>query len=61
MRAMDETELDELVARGGRTPDEWAALTPEQRLLAAVDAQAAAGEVPPAEVGERVREMYLDR
>lgn len=58
---MDDSKLDELVARGGRTAEEWAALTPSQRLQAALDAHTAASETPPAKVGEAAREIYRER
>ncbi|MFC4006670.1 hypothetical protein ACFOY2_05525 [Nonomuraea purpurea] len=58
---MDEADLDELVERGGRTDEEWAALTPEERLQARLDARIAASEPVPPEVRERVRQMYRER
>lgn len=56
-----ESELDNLVARGGRTPEEWAALTPSQRLQATLNAHTATSETPPPELSEAVRELYQDR
>jgi hypothetical protein len=57
---MDDDALDELVERGGRTPEEWATLTPNQRLLVALEAQAAIREEMPAWMWHRAREVCPD-
>ncbi|MFI6296891.1 hypothetical protein ACIBEJ_35240 [Nonomuraea sp. NPDC050790] len=57
---MDEQEAAAVEAYEwtGHTAEEWALLSPEQRLSALMDVSAAEDDPPPAHVAERARDAY---